>query len=253
MQEIDDFLAKLAGGSNLESLENLEHAENMIRNGATIKDAVRYMKGKGHGNIGLRPHEGVVVQFDLKIFRNSNNIAQALPVPLFGILELERSYRNVLTPLLTGGTVITSVVNTDGSLVITYTNGSNTDTVTITCAQNSYASVIRATLMNKIDIKALKLVVPTDDYITEFDQPLQWTVRSMFGKIKSQDTVTPTSLIDIDQQIKRIVDIGKPTDPNAHFLTVDSETTFFVTLNQNLPSYAISIFCNDFVNLGTGR
>ena len=245
-KEIDEFLAALGAGQNLENLETLESAEEMVRNGASLKEVVRHMKNKGLG-IGMKPTaKGLALQFDIIVKRPTQTIAAPLPYMIFGNLESERAYKNILLPNLPAGVTLTSVTVTDGVYTFTYSDGTHTDTITVQCAQNTYSIIVKSLLLNKISIRALKLSVPTTDYLTQFDQPINWTVRTPFGKTKSQDSITPSSLIDTDQNQQRIVDINKPSDIHAHFLAVDAETTIWGYVNQNVPSYTLSMFIDNY-------
>jgi len=252
MNEVDEFLANLSKGSSLENLENLENAEMMIRNGGSIKEAVRFLKNKGGVNhkIGMHTRKGIAVMFDIIVSRNQTTITADLPFVIFGHLETLNAYKNIINPILPSGVTLTSVVVTNGNYVFTYSDGTHTDVVTVKASQNTYAIIVQSLLLNKISIRSLKVSVSADDYIAQFDNPIFWKVRTPFGKTKAEDSITPSSLIDPDQNQKRFVDIGKSTDVNAHFLTVDSQTSVFCSIKQGVPSYTISLFVDDFDNLG---
>lgn len=258
MNEVEQYLNDLGNGGNLESFENFDaNVEHLVRTGYSMTDARRLAKtiGSSRGQSALGKNagagNGVAAQFDLTITRNSTTINAALPIVLFGVIDLESAYSQVINTLPAGVT-LTSVVNTAGSYVFTYSDGTHTDTITITCAQTPYAGFLRATQTDTMSIRAYRIAVSSTDAVDQFNYAMQHVKRSLFGADK-RDSLTPSTYISPDQYLATRVDIGDVKSGSSHVASIDKETSIQVLVKKQAFNFTLSVFVNRFDKLNASN
>jgi len=258
MNEVEQYLMSLGNGSNLESFENFDaNVEHFIRLGHGMNEAQRLAKtvGSARGASALGKNagagHGVAAQFDLTITRNSININAALPIVLFGVIDLESAYSQVINTL-PAGCVLTSVVNTGGSYIFTYTSGANVDTITITCAQTPYAGFLRATQTDTMQVRAYRIAVSSTDAVDQFNYAMQHVKRSLFGADK-RDSLTPSTYVSPDQYLATRVDIGDVKSGSSHVSSLDKETSIQVLVKKQVFNFTLSVFVNRFDKLNASN
>jgi hypothetical protein len=223
-QEILDIIsgnyASFDGVSNFE-VENLVKATGMERRIAQqmiaeAKKTPRISKGVLFGTPQPVNTDRAKAQFSLLVTRNSRNLTVELPVPLFGAVDLESGYVNALAQYLPTGITISNVQvgiasgkAFEKTLVISYTDGTDTDTVTVTCKNMPYPSFLKAILS---DVFINSLTRYTLGNTANQDQlNAQFTVakKSLFGKQESDD-ITVGAYKDPNQNQTNIVDVNIP-------------------------------------------
>ena len=240
---------ELAAGDSFESFENFdENVETLVKQGHSITNAKRIAAqvaastkplGKGAG-------QGAAAQFDVIVTRNTATINAALPVALFGIVDLEGAYRSVLNNLPAGVT-LTSVTNSNGNIIFTYADGAgHTDTITITCNQIAYASFIRASQTDPMVVKAIRYIVASNA-LDQFSQNFQFVKRSIFGN-DDRMNVTPTTYLSPDQFQQNRVDMGNVKGSEV-FATLDKETSINIGVLNAATSFTLSFFISAYDKL----
>lgn len=217
-QEANRFEAR-----NLSSFE-LQHLDKQTKDAvAASANATRTMNGQqpgmqqGLNNTNLpvsSPTPGniaVAANFTIKVARPTANIAQPLPFAVLGVLDAQNGYRRALQGLLGAGTVLTSVDvgESDGapeSLIFTFTNGVNVDTVVITCDEAPYPSVLDSTITDLLQMQKIRMTLSDPSQIQQFARQLNFSTRTMFGMVTNNPT-TPQNFRSPQQFQSGIVDI----------------------------------------------
>lgn len=163
--------------------------------------------------------------FDITITRKTANIAADLPAPLFGVLDKESDYSEILPQLLPVGCSYEIARTTDRKgLKITYTLGLNSDIIEITCAQVPYLNLLRASQGSVLRMEQNKMNISDVSVQSQFRNKVQVTRNTIFGK-DTNDSYTPNQFKSDMQNQNDIRTI------TANF-NVDLETSFTVLVAQ---------------------
>jgi hypothetical protein len=157
-----------------------------------IKEAMRRDGfSAGFKPAGFGSGANLAAQFDIQILRNSANINQDLPIPIFGAFDLASKYKSVLT--LPSGVSITGIDNgaigKENFVEIEYTSGANVDTVRISIPQYEYPSFLAAVATSRFIVSNAKYGI-SDTSATGLQQltkKFQSVDRSMFGRLTRND------------------------------------------------------------------
>ena len=159
-----------------------------------------------------------IARFNISIKRLTVNIDDILPVPVFGILDYESQYAEVLAPYLPPGcTYVLAPTDNNKGLKITYTVGGNSDIIEVTVKEKPYLSLLRGTQTSSIKLSQMKAKitdVANSELFTETIRPL---INSLFGMTTSNPFTADDWLRD-DQYLQTIRTINQDVD-------VDAETT----------------------------
>ncbi len=159
-----------------------------------------------------------VAKFNLTIDRKTANIDAVLPVPVFGALDYESEYTDVITPYLPAGCTYAITRTTDKKgLIITYTAGANIDAVHITVKEKPYLSLLRGTQGSVIRLSQIKAKIFDTLDQEQFSEQIRPVFNSLFGLSTSNPFTADDSLRD-DQFIETMRTINQE-------ITVDAETT----------------------------
>lgn len=163
--------------------------------------------------------------FDITITRKTATIAADLPAPLFGVLDKESDYSEILPQLLPVGCSYEIARTTDRKgLKITYTLGVNSDIIEITCAQVPYLNLLRASQGSVLRMEQNKMNISDVSVQSQFRNKVQVTRNTIFGK-DTNDSYTPNQFKSDMQNQNDIRTI------TANF-NVDLETSFTVLVAQ---------------------
>lgn len=153
--------------------------------------------------------------FDILITRATANIAAYLPIPLFGVLDQESDWVEIMSSFLTTGTTYTVSRNADRkSLDFTFTNGGNTDIVTVSCEQVPYVNLLISGLDSVFKMQQNKMQISDVAEQAQFSKKVGIYDRSFFGH-EQKDSITPNQYkSDLQNQndirtINQILDIDK--------------------------------------------
>ncbi len=214
----------------LEALENMDNDE--LENYLKSVNLRGLPKSEVRGLIrSMRPNAGVVTPvnsfrapvsaaiFDITISRASANINASLPLPIFGCLDKESNYTEIINQDLPAGTVLTSITTspTGKGLRFTYTSGLNVDTIDVECAQVPYVNILRASQTSLLKMQQNKLQISDVTKQTQFSQKVGIVVNTIFGK-NTSDSYTPNQFKSDLQNQNDIRTITTVTD-------IDSETS----------------------------
>lgn len=202
MGTLKDVINKLQNEdiNSLESLENNYMLENYIRTIAPANMskpiAQAIAQGVTKGNPLATPVNSFrspisAATFDILIERETSNIPAALPIVLFGSLDRESDYVEIMNPELPAGTTYTVAATTDRKgLKFTFTAAAGTDIVTVQCNETPYLNLLRATQGSLFKMQQNKLLISDVAMQSQFSQKVQLVDRSMFGSNR-YDTFTP--------------------------------------------------------------
>ena len=161
---------------------------------------------------------GSKAQANFSVTRLTSSIAGVnLPVVLFGAVESLSQYRRLIT--LPAGITLTSVAASAGgqALDFTYTDGTNTDVVRVSCAEVPYPSFLGFVAGGDMFIMgAIRYRLNTATLIDQFNQEMRMTRASVFGAI-NQNPVnvaaydTPETLKTYIVDVLQNFDIDKET------------------------------------------
>ena len=259
----NDLLDELANMSlelsSLEDYDGVQDLENFVakRYGARTLSMMQarknqYKFGNPRGNVMQKPFLGGVnkpidqnnaASFTLTAKRIGANITQSLPVPFFGVLEVDSAFQRVLNlggglsvAVVSLGAVNGTVANAN-KLTLNYSDGVNNDLVEITCAQNPYPSLLKATLIDEYQLSGIRYSISDTTKLQQFDENFSVKVRTLTGK-SSEDSLTPSQFKDPSQFQNGIIDIKQA-------VRVDKETTIVSGL---IPIDGFSIALNFFLS-----
>lgn len=162
--------------------------------------------------------------FDILIERLSNEIDSILPVPVFGVLDNESDWIEILNQFLPPGVTYTVTRSADRkSLDFTFTSGGSNDIIRVSCNQFPYVSFLTAGLDSVFKLSQNKLEISDVAQVSQFSRPIHIFNRSMFGSDLS-DTITPN-------QFKS--DLQNQNDMRTinQIITIDKERTLCFLIN----------------------
>lgn len=225
-------------------------ARSMARTAAQ-KPAVRQgilkaMQASGQGIVALAGNQApgnvlAAANFGITVRRDTANIAGPLPFAIFGSQDYANGYRGVIQGQLTGGTVLTSVrggeVNSlPNSVVFTYTNGANVDTITVTSNTYPYPALLNSTNVDLLRMSKIRLELSDATQQAQFSQDILTVANSPFGK-SSTNRISATAFKSPQQFQAGIVDLDA-------IVEIDKETGLY---SQILGVVGFSITLNSFV------
>lgn len=248
-------LSQLINELRKEDLQGLESLENMSDKGLN-----NYLRSVGLQNLptnearalvrSMRPDAGAVTVvdsfrapvsaaiFDITITRATANINAALPLPIFGVLDRESNYAEIINQDLPSGTVLTSITASGSGkgLTFTYTSGANVDTIDVECAQVPYVNILRASQTSLLKMQQNKLQISDVTKQTQFSQKVGIVVNTIFGK-NTSDSYTPNQFKSDLQNQNDIRTITTITD-------IDSETSMVFLV---IPEAAFSLTFTSYI------
>ena len=217
---------------------------NSMTNQMTSRQEARASVGKG-SVLGMYASEGTPTssaQFDIVITRNSANIVGVdLPVCIFGPLDLENEYSQVITLPTGAAVIVTSGYANDrrDALRFSYTVGANTDTVDITCQQYPYPSFIKATMVDLFRLSKIRYTISDTTLTDQFQKQFKVVERSLFGKVNT-NAISVSAYKDPRQFQAGIIDLNAVID-------IDSETCILTSIRPTAAfSVTLSIFVEKF-------
>lgn len=184
---------------------------------AQMKQAMN-ASSMGQGIVGLTRDQSpgnvlAAATFNITVTRDSVNIAEDLPFVLFGPQDYQNGYRNIIGGIipLGAGTVLTSVRGGESdslpnSVVFTYTNGANVDTVTVACGTYPYPSFLASTLNDLLRLSKMRLSLSNATLTRQYDLDIVTVSNSPFGKGVT-NRVTPSTFKSPEQFQSGIVDL----------------------------------------------
>lgn len=154
--------------------------------------------------------------FDILITRNSANIAAPLPIPIFGVLDQESDWIEIIGQFLASGITYEVTRGADKkSLDFTFTAaGPLTDVVNVSCNQVPYVNLLAAGLDSVFRMQQLKMQISNVANQLQFSQSVRTFDRSFFGFHKD-DQFTPNQFkTDLQNQndirtINNLIDVDK--------------------------------------------
>ena len=202
MNELERLLKESEGYDSYEvnaaSYENLDGPEkaqvdHLVRNGMPYHHAINSVKKPlAKINPGGGGWKTAKAQFDLIVKRNSANILSNLPLALFGSLDALSGYNQVLSGLFKAGVSITNVQYSvfsgyqyKDNLTFTYSDGTNTDTVTITCNQIEYPVFLESIQNDLFEMSKIRYSLSDTTQVSQFDNGMFIKYRTLFGKTGS--------------------------------------------------------------------
>jgi hypothetical protein len=213
--------------------------------GAQIKQAMR-ASNNGQGIVGMARNQapGNVVSaanFGLTVRRDTATLNAALPFVLFGQQDAENGYRNILGGLLPAGITLVSVeigekAGQANAAVFEYTDGVDTDTVTVTSATYPYPSLLAATSTDLMRMSKIRLELSDATQGAQFRQDIATVSSSPFGK-RGTNSISATAFRRPDQFQAGIVDLDATFD-------IDKETGI---ISKILPVAGFEMTWNSFV------
>ena len=241
-----------------EDLQGLESLENMSDKGLN-----NYLRSVGLQNLpvnearslvrSMRPDAATVTVtdsfrapvsaaiFDITITRNTNDINAALPLPIFGVLDRESNYAEIINQDLPAGTVLTSIANSPSGkgLRFTYTSGADVDTIDVECAQVPYVNILRASQTSKLKMQQNKIQISDVTKQTQFSQKVGIVTNTIFGK-NTSDSYTPNQFkSDLQNQndIRTITTITDLDSETSMVFLVVAEAGFSVTFTSYIQKF----------------
>jgi len=178
--------------------------------------------------------------FDILIHRDTIEIAEVLPVPIFGVLDQESDWIEIMNQFLTTGTTYVVQRGADRkSLDFIFTNGGNSDTINVSCNQVPYVNLLIAGLDSVFKLQQIKMQISDVAVQAQFSQSIGVFNRSFFGH-HQDDSITPNQYkSDLQNQndirtINQILDIDKQ---RTILFKIVAAADFTVTLSSFIQKY----------------
>lgn len=178
--------------------------------------------------------------FDIVIKRVGATIAANLPLPTFGTLDKESNYIDIISNLLPAGvTYIVEKSATGKGLKFTYTDGVNTDYITVECAQVPYLNLLRGSQGSILRFAQTKINISDVTTQEQFTNAVWFKRNSIFGK-QEQDSFTGNQFkSDLqNQNDMRTVTIEFDVDQEMSVVyLIAPKTNFTVTQTSYISSF----------------
>lgn len=178
--------------------------------------------------------------FDILITRATAAIAQVLPVPLFGVLDNESDWIEIMNQFLQSGTTYTVARNADRkSLNFVFTAGLDSDTITVSCNQVPYVNFLIAGLDSVFKLQQIKMQISDVAEQSQFSRAIHIYNRSMFGA-DLNDSITPNQYkSDLQNQndirtINQIISIDKE---RSLLVLVNAAAALVITFSMFVEKY----------------
>ena len=178
--------------------------------------------------------------FDIIISRLTANINAILPIPIFGVLDQESDWIEIMSQFLAPGTTYVIERTADRkSLNFIFTSGGVSDTITLSCNQVPYVNLIIAGLDSVFKMQQNKLTISDVAQQLQFSQSIEIFNRSFFGR-KESDSITPNQYkSDLQNQndmrtINQILSIDKQRSLLFKIVPV---VNFSVTMSSFIQKY----------------
>ena len=233
--ELMDFLSeKSLEQSNFEGdYMSLENAENIVRANYGINAARQFRKRISSGLTQGKPmlpsprvvgtiDRGSKLSFTIVVERVDADLNLSLPAFIFGVNDRFSGFSAV--GQLPSGITLQSATygidqgkNSSERLDLTFTNGTLTDTVRITCQNNPYPVLLEATKTDLLLMQGVRLSLSDATQVSQFDNQIRVVKNSIAGNSKV-DNLTPTSYKNPEQFQSGIVDIPEG-------ISIDKNTT----------------------------
>lgn len=208
-------------------------ADRIVRSPQALSAVKEDMRRSGY-RAGFEPStitsgKSLAAQFDLKISRASDNIGQDLPVPIFGAFDIQSKYNAVLS--FPAGVSINGItigdVGTEKFVVISYTDGTNSDKVSISISQYDYPNFLTALVGSRFIVSNARYSISdTSSFgLQQLTKPFNSVERSMFGALLQNNIPLASAKTPYQNQVG-IVDI------NGTF-NVTAQTTWILNFQAN--------------------
>lgn len=200
--------------------------------------AVKISSAKIHPN---QPKGGDKAQFDIRIKRNSANIANTnLECAVFGSTHLDGGYQGIVNPASGGSFVVTGAIyNTLPDRVrFAHTVGANTDQIDVFCNQINYPTFVKSTQSDLFRISNIRYTLTDPTQLGQFATPFEVRTKSLFGKA-SANPVSVASFKKPEQFQNGIIDL--PIEA-----VIDKETILMVSMFPAVCEVTLSIFVERF-------
>ena len=256
---MSDLSRLIEESSGYESFE--QQVNHLVRFGMPIGQARQAVQASG--SVGIAAHapaafSNAKAQFDLIVKRTGNTVRDAsgkpcaLPFALFGALDALSGYKAVLATELPAGVTISNVQYSTFSgiafasqLQFSYTDGTHTDTISITCNQIDYPVFLESINRGLFEMNKIRYTLSDITQLGQFDNGMFTKFRTMFGKTGS-DQISVGSWKDPKQFQNGIIDMDIT-------VPVNGETSLVTSLN---PVDGLQITLSGFVhryNHGNGK
>ena len=255
MTELERLIEESSGYESYESKVN-----HLVRFGMPIAQARAAVQASGSVGIATgapAAFANAKAQFDLIIKRSGATVLSggapcALPFALFGSLDALSGYKAVLATELPAGVTISNVqysvysgIAFGSKLTFTYTDGTHSDTITITCNQIDYPVFLESINRGLFEMNKIRYTISDVTQLAQFDNGMFTKFRTMFGKTGS-DQISVGSWKDPKQFQNGIIDMDIT-------VPVNGESSLITSLN---PVDGLQITLSGFVhkyNHGNGK
>lgn len=177
-------------------------------------------------------------QFSINIKRVTNTIDAVLPVPIFGTTQLQEVYASSLKGLLPVGVSISSIAVGNGAAnsqiaLITYTDGTNSDTIQVSCSTVGYGALLAALMTDTMRINKIRYTISDSTKLAQYLNPINFFKKSLFGK-SDNDSLTPDTYRVPSQNQNTMIDI------DTQFY-VDKDTVVIVSMGGNGNNFVVGL------------
>lgn len=189
-------------------------------------------------------------QFDLIIRRDSANIGEYLPFPIFGAAALKSGLQTEIASYVPSSAIslvavqfglsysktatgtLTETLTNATKLILQFHDGVSADQVTITCTSVSYPSFVESTMSDVFRLKNIRYSISDVSQADQYSQTLFFTKKTIFGKNVS-NSLTPASFRSPSDFQTGIVDITVNAD-------VDKDTVIWHKI-KNVSGFTITL------------
>lgn len=152
-----------------------------------------------------------VATFEISIVRAlvaGSAFTAPLPAPIGFPYSYQMNYQDLLFGMVNttlGITSITSVLS-GSALVITFSDGTNSESLTITCADVAYPYWLNSLVSNYMVSSAYRMSVDPAE-TDQFKQGIRFYGKTNFGKVYVDQSITPNRFLNPNQNQNNVVDV----------------------------------------------
>lgn len=178
------------------------YLERLKNGGKITKDKFEHFNPKVDSKDTVSPGGSFKASFTIRLIRNSNNIALALPVAFLGFAQASSGYRDVIT--LPAGATLAVTGGTQNALPdryrFTYTVGADVDTIDVLCSEIQYPSFLQNSAVDRYRINNIRYMISNETVQAQFSEVLSFEDNAIFGKDTSNPLTPSTFINPMDQR-----------------------------------------------------
>lgn len=230
---------------SLESLVNVGQFPAQLGNMSAIKSAIAKQRAERANVVMVDSYRAPVSEATLDVTFTRKRVGESvslgvLPVAFFGALEYESDFYRMMAPYLPVGVTYTMAKSANGQdLVFTYTDGTNTETITVSLSEAPYTNFLRGLLGTYMKIQQTKIQISDVAVQNQFSQGITTFHGSQWGKTEFDKINPSTFKSDLQNQndIRTITAVYDIDRERGWIFNIVGENNFTLTASLFVQAY----------------